>query len=173
MPRITPPTTSMTHSTCMSSFLWTHQCYLRFALDTQHYQVIVLLFGLATAPRISTKVLAHFLALLCSLDIMGYLDDHLLREQKIQTLSVNVQWTAQTLQRYGWILISRNQQFLAHPIGLTSFISCHWLSFLVLELRSLTDWSMAYLFCHSSFCFTSCHIYAELCIAVALSLTYI
>ena len=54
-----------------------HFKFLRFALGHRHFQFVALPFGLATAPRVFTKILAPVLANLRSQGIlvMAYLDD--------------------------------------------------------------------------------------------------
>ena len=57
-----------------------HQKYLRFWWKGNLYQYTALLFGLATATRVFTKVMKPILASLCSrgLRMVGYLDDLLI-----------------------------------------------------------------------------------------------
>lgn len=52
-----------------------------------------------------TKVLAHMLALLHSqvIPIVGYMDDHLLRENSAQLLTDNIMQTVILLKRFDYI----------------------------------------------------------------------
>ena len=83
-----------------------HQRYLRFAIGEDHYQFVALPFGLASAPRVFTKVLAPILALLRQrgIAIVGYLDDLLLRASSGSELEEDVSITCRTLQEFGWFL---------------------------------------------------------------------
>ena len=62
--------------------------------------------GLASAPRVFTKVLAPILALLRQrgITIVGYLDDLLLSASSGSELEEDVSITCQTLQEFGWLL---------------------------------------------------------------------
>ncbi|XP_073409036.1 uncharacterized protein [Dendrobates tinctorius] len=58
-----------------------HQRFLRFAVNQNHYQFVALPFGLATAPRTFTKVMAATMDVLHSRGILvvPYLDDLLIK----------------------------------------------------------------------------------------------
>ena len=75
-----------------------HQRFLRFAIGKDHYRFVALPFGLASAPRVFTKVLAPILALLRQqgIAIVGYLDN-LLRAASGSELEVDMSIASQTL----------------------------------------------------------------------------
>ena len=83
-----------------------HQRFLQFAVREDHYQFVALPFGLASAPRVFTKVLAPILALLRQrgIAIVGYLDDLLLRATSSSELEESVSIACQTLREFGWVL---------------------------------------------------------------------
>ncbi|CAJ0939659.1 unnamed protein product [Ranitomeya imitator] len=58
-----------------------HERFLRFAVGEEHFQFTTLPFGLATAPRVFTKVMAAVMAILHSrgLVVLPYLDDLLVK----------------------------------------------------------------------------------------------
>ncbi|CAJ0951244.1 unnamed protein product [Ranitomeya imitator] len=57
-----------------------HQRFLRFAIEDNHYQFTALPFGLASAPRVFTKIMAAVMALLSrGILIIPYLDDLLIK----------------------------------------------------------------------------------------------
>lgn len=60
-----------------------------FTVGTQHYQFVICIFGLFTAPWVFTKVLVLVLAQLRSLSIhvVEYLNDLLLKGQSMKTVS--------------------------------------------------------------------------------------
>lgn len=60
-----------------------------FCCGLTKLQVVILYFGLSTAPWVFTKVLVLLLALLLcwGIPVMRYLDDNLLQEQSASTLS--------------------------------------------------------------------------------------
>jgi hypothetical protein len=80
--------------------------YLRFAFDNQMYQFKVLPFGLSTAPRIFTKMLAPVVGYLHQLGIYlyPYLDDCLLVAKSRQELNHSIQVTLTTLQSLGFLI---------------------------------------------------------------------
>ena len=77
-----------------------------FAVGEDHFQFVTLPFGLASAPRVFTKVLAPILALLRrrGIAIVGYLDDLLLRASSGSELEVDVSIACQTPREFGWLL---------------------------------------------------------------------
>ncbi|CAJ0935182.1 unnamed protein product [Ranitomeya imitator] len=58
-----------------------HQRFLRFAVQEQHFQFVALPFGLATTPRVFTKVMAAAVAILHTrgMVVLPYLDDILIK----------------------------------------------------------------------------------------------
>ena len=83
-----------------------HQRYLRFAIGDRHYQFVALPFGLATAPRVFTKILAPIMALLRSrgISLLPYLDDILIKAPSFPQAVDSVQITVQTLEQFGWLI---------------------------------------------------------------------
>lgn len=76
-----------------------HQCFLHFSVEDKHFQFVVLPFGLPSASRIFTKVLASLLSFLRTLgfQVTGYQYDLLLMDSSPFQLSVNIQKTVQML----------------------------------------------------------------------------
>ncbi|XP_063784392.1 uncharacterized protein LOC134933255 [Pseudophryne corroboree] len=83
-----------------------HQAYLRFAVQDCHYQFQTLPFGLSTAPRIFTKVMAEMMVLLRKqgVTIIPYLDDLLIKARSREQLLSSVSLSLRVLQQHGWIL---------------------------------------------------------------------
>ncbi|XP_063819157.1 uncharacterized protein LOC135057192 [Pseudophryne corroboree] len=83
-----------------------HQAYLRFALQNCHYQFQALPFGLSTAPRVFTKVMAVMMFLLRKqgVNIIPYMDDLLIKASSREKLLDGIAVSTQLLQDYGWIL---------------------------------------------------------------------
>lgn len=83
-----------------------HQKLLRFAVNQRHFQFVALPFGLATAPRVFTKVLAPLLAYLRSqgISIVAYLDDLLVVDRSVADLNSAVHRTVKFLESMGWVL---------------------------------------------------------------------
>lgn len=83
-----------------------HYRYLRFALNYRHYQFVALPFGLATAPRVFTKILAPVLAILREqgILIMAYLDDLLVVDHSAAGLNRAVLLAVNCLESLGWVL---------------------------------------------------------------------
>jgi hypothetical protein len=81
-----------------------HRPYLRFAFQGRCYQFLCLPFGLSSAPRVFTKILAPIVGLIHQEGIvfLPYLDDCLLVASDVQTLSSNVQVALDLLQRAGF-----------------------------------------------------------------------
>jgi hypothetical protein len=83
-----------------------HWKFLRFAIQGKVYQFKVLPFGLSTAPRIFTKVLAPVMASLRmrGIKIHPYLDDILIRADSKETLAAHVQTVSDILMQAGFII---------------------------------------------------------------------
>jgi hypothetical protein len=83
-----------------------HQKYLRFKVMGQAYQWTVLPFGLASAPRVFTKVLAPLVALarLQGINVYPYLDDWLVSDRNPRKLEKDVQFLLNLLQQFGWVV---------------------------------------------------------------------
>ncbi|CAJ0919605.1 unnamed protein product [Ranitomeya imitator] len=83
-----------------------HQRFLRIAIDQDHYQFVALPFGLATAPRVFTKVMAATMDVLHSrgIVVVPYLDDLLVKAPTFKDCEINVSITIDTLSRIGWLV---------------------------------------------------------------------
>ncbi|CAJ0929351.1 unnamed protein product [Ranitomeya imitator] len=81
-----------------------HQRFLRFAIDQDHYQFVALPFGLATAPRVFTKVMAATMNVLHSRGtvVIPYLDDLLIKAPTFKDCELSVSITIDNLSRMGW-----------------------------------------------------------------------
>nr|XP_056702553.1 UPF0606 protein KIAA1549 homolog [Euleptes europaea] len=83
-----------------------HKRFLRFAIGPHHFQFRPLPFGLASAPRVFTKILVTVMAVLRQegIQVHPYLDDILIcaqsREQSVQHTTTVVQ----ILQAHGYII---------------------------------------------------------------------
>ncbi|CAJ0968421.1 unnamed protein product [Ranitomeya imitator] len=75
-----------------------HQRFLRFAIDQDHYQFMALPFGLATAPRVFTKVVAATMDVLHSrgIVVVPYLDDLLIKAPTFKDCELSVSITIDT-----------------------------------------------------------------------------
>jgi ribonuclease HI len=84
----------------------THYRFLRFAFQGKTYQFRVLPFGLSTAPRVFTKVLAPVVGYLHQqgVHLYPYLDDCLLVAKNPQTLYQTVGFTINVLQKLGFLI---------------------------------------------------------------------
>lgn len=69
-----------------------HQRFMRLAVGDAHYQFVALPFGLASAPRVFTKVLALVLALLRQrgIAIVGYLDNLLRAASALRDVAITM-----------------------------------------------------------------------------------
>ncbi|CAJ0968537.1 unnamed protein product [Ranitomeya imitator] len=83
-----------------------HQRFLRFAVLEDHFQFTALPFGLATAPRVFTKVMAAVMAILHSRGVvmLPYLDDLLIKGPSFQACESSVHITLDSLSRLGWLI---------------------------------------------------------------------
>ncbi|CAJ0946835.1 unnamed protein product [Ranitomeya imitator] len=103
-----------------------HQRFLRFAIDQDHYQFVAFPFGLATAPRVFTKVMAATMDVLHSrgivvvpypdeaatMDVLHsrgivlvpYPDDLLIKAPAFNDCELSVSITNNTLSRMGWLV---------------------------------------------------------------------
>ncbi|XP_073417970.1 uncharacterized protein [Dendrobates tinctorius] len=90
-----------------------HQKFLRFAIHQEHYQFVALPFGLATAPRAFTKIMAALMALLRirGLVLFPYLDDILIKAPSFQQARLSLTIVLDTLSNFGW-LVSREKSCL-------------------------------------------------------------
>ncbi|XP_078497067.1 uncharacterized protein LOC144753171 [Lissotriton helveticus] len=81
-----------------------HRRYLRFMVGHEHFQFTVLPFGLTSAPRVFTKVMAVVAAHLRRLgvSVFPYLDDWLLKAGSPQTVVSHLQTTADLLHQLGF-----------------------------------------------------------------------
>ncbi|KAM4037388.1 ELMO domain-containing protein 3 isoform 1-T2 [Anomaloglossus baeobatrachus] len=83
-----------------------HQRFLRFAIGDEHLQFVALPFGLATAPRVFTKVMASVVAVLHSQghSVIPYLDDLLVRAPSRVACQHSLTVALATLQQFGWLI---------------------------------------------------------------------
>jgi hypothetical protein len=83
-----------------------HWKYLRFKMAGQAYQWKVLPFGLSSAPRVFSKVLAPLVAWarLQGIHVYPYLDDWLLRGPDPRELQSQLQQLIRLLQDCGWLI---------------------------------------------------------------------
>jgi ribonuclease HI len=83
-----------------------HYKFLRFAFQDKIYQFKVLPFGLSTAPRVFTKVLAPVVGFLHQQGIylFPYLDDCLLVAENQEVLKQALVYTIQVLQSLGFLI---------------------------------------------------------------------
>ncbi|XP_068096310.1 CCAAT/enhancer-binding protein gamma isoform X1 [Hyperolius riggenbachi] len=87
-----------------------HQKYLRFAIQkgslTAHYQFQALPFGLTSAPRIFTKIVAEMIQFLHlqKINVIPYLDDFLIVNRDKNQLERDCVLCLQIMQSLGWII---------------------------------------------------------------------
>ncbi|XP_073425131.1 uncharacterized protein [Dendrobates tinctorius] len=81
-----------------------HQHFLHFAIHEEHFQFVALPFGLATASRVTTKVMTAVMAILHSrgVVVLPYLDDLLIKGPSLPACKESVDVTVNTLSRLGW-----------------------------------------------------------------------
>lgn len=96
-----------------------HQRFLRFAVGSEHFQFVALPFGLASAPRVFTKVLAPIMALLRArgIVIIPYLDDLLVKASSRADCLLSLRISLDTLSRFGWVA-NRQKSFLVPSLRL-------------------------------------------------------
>ncbi|XP_056416199.1 oocyte zinc finger protein XlCOF7.1-like [Hyla sarda] len=89
-----------------SRFFLLHQRFLRFAVPQGHFQFVALPFGLATVPRVFTKVLAAVMAILRSrgVSVLPYLDDLLTKAPSRIQNEESLHITLLTLTSFGWLI---------------------------------------------------------------------
>ncbi|XP_013929465.1 PREDICTED: uncharacterized protein LOC106555206 [Thamnophis sirtalis] len=83
-----------------------HRKFLRFSYEGKHFQYRALPFGLSSAPRVFTKILAALAAHLRSMPvrILCYLDDILLLSRSSHQALRNIQLTLQTLGDHSFLV---------------------------------------------------------------------
>ncbi|KAJ1202912.1 hypothetical protein NDU88_006707 [Pleurodeles waltl] len=83
-----------------------HRHYLRFKVGHEHFQFTVLPFGLTSAPRVFTKVMAVVAAHLhrSGISVFPYLDDWLLKAPTPQALVTHLQTMADLLHSLGFTI---------------------------------------------------------------------
>ncbi|CAJ0967875.1 unnamed protein product [Ranitomeya imitator] len=81
-----------------------HHRSLCFAVLQEHFQFVALPFGLATAPRVFTKIMAALMAILRvrSLVLFPYLDDLLIKAPCFSQAHESLSIVLDTLVRFGW-----------------------------------------------------------------------
>ncbi|CAJ0967241.1 unnamed protein product [Ranitomeya imitator] len=90
-----------------------HHRFLRFAVQQDHFQFVALPFGLATAPRVFTKIMAALMAILRvrGLVLFPYLDDILIKAPSFAQAHESLSIVLDTLSRFGW-LVNRKKSCL-------------------------------------------------------------
>ncbi|CAJ0944457.1 unnamed protein product [Ranitomeya imitator] len=83
-----------------------HHRFLRFAVQRDHFQFVALPFGLATAPRVFTKIMAALMAILRvrGLVLFPYLDDILIKAPSFAQAHESLSIVLDTLARFGWLV---------------------------------------------------------------------
>ncbi|KAJ1198715.1 hypothetical protein NDU88_002554 [Pleurodeles waltl] len=83
-----------------------HRRYLRFKVGHEHFQFTVLPFGLTSAPRVFTKVMAVVAAHLrrSGISVFPYLDDWLLKAPTPQALVTHLQTMVDLLHSLGFTI---------------------------------------------------------------------
>ncbi|KAJ1187211.1 hypothetical protein NDU88_003990 [Pleurodeles waltl] len=86
--------------------LKSHRKYLRFVVGSQHYQFVVLPFGLTSAPRVFTKVMSVVAAELRrkGIAVFPYLDDWLIKAKSPELVLHHLQSTSQLLFDLGFLV---------------------------------------------------------------------
>ncbi|CAJ0920785.1 unnamed protein product [Ranitomeya imitator] len=90
-----------------------HHRFLRFAVQRDHFQFVALPFGLATVPRVFTKIMAALMAILRvrGLVLFPYLDDILIKAPSFAQAHESLSIVLDTLARFGW-LVNRKKSCL-------------------------------------------------------------
>ncbi|CAJ0933078.1 unnamed protein product [Ranitomeya imitator] len=90
-----------------------HHRLLRFAVQREHFQFVALPFGLATAPRVFTKIMSALMAILRvrGLVLFPYLDDIHLKAPSFAQAHESLSIVLDTLARFGW-LVNRKKSCL-------------------------------------------------------------
>ncbi|CAJ0949104.1 unnamed protein product, partial [Ranitomeya imitator] len=83
-----------------------HHRFLRFAVLREHFQFVALPFGLATAPRVFTKIMVALIAILRvrGLVLFPYLDDILIKAPSFSQAHKSLSIVLDTLARFGWLV---------------------------------------------------------------------
>ncbi|CAJ0933674.1 unnamed protein product [Ranitomeya imitator] len=103
-----------------------HQQFLSFAVQEEHFQFVVLPFGLATAPIVFMKVMAAVMAILHArgVVVLPYLDDLLIKGPSHSACEESVRqtlrwWTLQSSLNQGksflpvrWLVVTTDASFL-------------------------------------------------------------
>ncbi|XP_041437982.1 uncharacterized protein pfkfb2.L isoform X1 [Xenopus laevis] len=81
-----------------------HHRYLRFAFKNKHFQFVALPFGLSSAPRVFTKLMAATAATLRlqGISVTPYLDDLLLKANSVMRAKEDLNKAVRLLQSFGW-----------------------------------------------------------------------
>lgn len=96
-----------------------HRKFLRFCYQGRHYQYRALPFGLSSALRVLTKIMASLMALLrpFPVRISFYLDDLLVLSSSHSQGNSDVQVALQTLRSHGF-LVNRAKRILIPSTGI-------------------------------------------------------
>ncbi|CAJ0933419.1 unnamed protein product, partial [Ranitomeya imitator] len=94
-------------------FSFNTERYLRFAVLQEYFQFVALPFGLATAPKVFTKIMAALMAILRvrGLVLFPYLDDILIKAPSFSQAHESLSIVLDTLARFGW-LVNRKKSCL-------------------------------------------------------------
>ncbi|XP_041446270.1 uncharacterized protein LOC121403038 [Xenopus laevis] len=108
-----------------------HHRYLRFAFQNRHYQFVALPFGLSSAPRVFTKLMAVSAATLRlqGISVTPYLDDLLIKARSVEKARVDLQRAISLLQSFGWTI----------NWSKSNMTPSHHMTFLGLEFNTLTQ----------------------------------
>ncbi|CAJ0939180.1 unnamed protein product [Ranitomeya imitator] len=92
---------------------YTHQSKRFLLVQRDHFQFVALPFGLATAPRVFTKIMAALMAILRvrGLVLFPYLDDILIKAPSFAQAHESLSIVLDTLARFGW-LVNRKKSCL-------------------------------------------------------------
>ncbi|CAJ0948174.1 unnamed protein product [Ranitomeya imitator] len=106
--------------------------FLRLTIRDQHFQFTALPFGLTTAPRVFTKVMAAVMSVLHSRGMIAlpYLDDLLIKGPSLHDCSEFVRITCDTLSHLGWLInLSKSSPVPAQQISFLGMTldSSRWL----------------------------------------------
>ncbi|XP_039211541.1 exocyst complex component 3 isoform X1 [Crotalus tigris] len=109
-----------------------HRRYLRFCYLNRHFQYRALPFGLSSAPRVFTKILAVLAAhlRLVPVRVQCYLDDILIQSPSVSAAHSDLTLTIQTLQVHSFLINFKKSQMnpstrLLHLGAVIDMESCH------------------------------------------------
>ncbi|XP_041425389.1 uncharacterized protein LOC121395599 [Xenopus laevis] len=108
-----------------------HHRFLRFAFKNRHFQFVALPFGLTSAPRVFTKLMAVTAAALRlqGISVTPYLDDLLLKASTAERSEEDLRRAIVLLQEFGWTINWKK----------SNLVPSHQMTFLGLEFNTLTQ----------------------------------